>query len=387
MISRELEKKLKFAMRKFPIVALVGPRQSGKTTLAKNLFPKKPYVSLENPDIRERAETDPRSFLASFPKGAILDEAQRVPPLFSYLQEVVDKSNKSGQFILTGSQNFLLMDKVTQSLAGRVSIQRLLPFSTKEISQIGPNISLENLLFQGAYPRIYDKKLSPADYYPNYIATYLERDVRQIKNIGNLSVFQRFLKMCAAQTGQLLNLSSLANDCGVTHKTIRAWISVLEASFIVFLLQPHHANFKKRLVKMPKLYFFDTGLAASLLGIENAAQIGAHPLRGALFETFVVSELVKTRTNKGLQSNLFFWRDKTGHEVDVVIDRGSHLVPVEIKSGKTLSSDSYKNLAYWSQLARQKNDGGFLIYAGVEQFTHQSIRILNWKNISSIPTT
>lgn len=385
MIKRTLSEKIKELASKFPVLTLTGPRQSGKTTLVQSLFPKKPYVSLENPDTRQYALTDPHGFLGQYPEGAILDEAQQAPELFSYIQGIVDRENKAGMFILTGSQHFLLLEKISQSLAGRVAIFHLLPFSFHEIivSKDHPR-TLDELLFSGLYPRIHDKHLAPTDWYPNYIQTYIERDIRQIKNIGDLGTFHKFLQLCAARTGQLLNLSALGNDCGITHNTAKAWINILQASFILHLLQPHHQNFNKRLIKTPKLYFYDTGLVCSLIGIENKTQLATHPLRGSLFETFVISELLKQRLHQGMRSNLFFWRDKTGHELDCLIDQGSVLTPIEIKSGETIATDWFKNINYWKNLSKSPQEKAFLIYAGKENQTRSTATIINWKSIHLI---
>ncbi len=381
-ISRHLTQKLKQSTLKYPVVAVIGPRQSGKTTLVKHTFSKMDYVSLEDPDIREFAKNDPRGFLSNYEKGVIIDEAQRVPDLFSYIQGIVDNKKKSGQFILTGSQNFLLHDQISQSLAGRVSILKLLPFSLQELDM--KNKNFEYYLYKGFYPRLYDSKVLPNDWYPNYIQTYIERDIRQIKNITNLNMFQKFIKMCAARTGQLLNLSSLANDCGITHNTAKEWLSVLEASFIIFLLKPHYKNFNKRLIKAPKLYFYDVGLAANLLGIDNLDQIKNHHLKGELFETMIVSELIKKRLNLGQQENCFFWRDKTGHEVDCLLDKAGVLTPIEIKSGKTITSDYFKDLIFWNELAKNNANNSFVVYGGDKNQKRKQSNVISWKNINKI---
>ncbi len=383
MVVRTLQKKIVEMARKFPVVAILGPRQSGKTTLARNLFPQKAYVSLENRDTLAYATQDPRGFLKEYGGGAILDEAQRAPELFSYLQTHVDTHKGEGLFILTGSQNFLLLEKLSQTLAGRVRILTLMPFSLSELLPTLKRLpSAEELLLQGLYPRIYDKRLRPADWYPDYIRTYLERDVRQIKNVHDLPSFHRFLQLCAGRTGCILNLSNLANDCGITHNTARAWLGVLEASFLAYLLPPFHQNFKKQIVKSPKLYLTDTGLACSLLGIENLSHLKSHPLRGALFETFVVCEILKHRLHQGRTPHLYFWRDKAGHEVDLILQEGSREIPVEIQSGKTVTPDSLKNLFYWGRLTKRTTRSAFLIHAGDEEQTRGFVRVLSWKSLA-----
>lgn len=386
MIGRTLSKKLVESARKFPIVAVTGPRQSGKTTLVKSVFPGKPYVSLEDLDIREFAISDPRGFLNGYPKGAVLDEAQRVPELFSYLQTVVDAKNKPGMFILTGSQHFLLMEKLSQTLAGRVHILDLLPFSLEELAgtKSMPRTP-EEWIFKGMYPRIHDKKIDPRDWCQSYIRTYLEREVRLIKNVTDIATFQRFLKMCAGRTGQLLNLSSLANDCGITHNTAKAWIGVLEASFIVHTLNPYHRNFSKRLVKMPKLYFYDTALVCSLAGVRRVQELKTHSLRGSLFETAVISELIKQRRNRGILFPLYFWRDKTGNEIDCVLEKGERLIPLEIKSGRTVAEDFFKGINYWDKVARPRQMSSYLIYAGEQDQQRRKLDVLGWKKLASFP--
>lgn len=385
MIKRNAQAILLELAKGFPIVAVTGPRQSGKTTLVKETFDYLPYVSLENPDKREFAQTDPRGFLAQYQDGAILDEVQRCPELFSYLQGIVDENKKPGQFILTGSQQFGLMSGITQSLAGRVALLNLLPFSLEELQSEGvaPQ-SLNELLFKGLYPPIYDRETQPDYWYSNYINTYIERDVRQLINIQDLSTFQRFVKSCAVRTGQLLNLSSLANDSGVTTPTAKSWLSVLEASYLIHLLQPHHQNFNKRLTKSPKLYFIDTGIAARMLGIQDAEQLQAHPLRGELFETWAVSELLKARFNQGKPSNLYFWRDHVGNEVDVVIENALSLTPIEIKSGQTITSEALKGLQKWQNLAGTKAGRAWLIYGGEESQKRQTAHVVSWQQLKPL---
>lgn len=385
MIDRKLTEYLTYIATKFPVVALTGPRQSGKTTLVETLFSYKAYTSLEDPDVREFAITDPKGFLNQFKDGAIIDEIQHVPHLFSYIQTRVDKSKKPGEFILTGSQNFLLLEKISQSLAGRAAILHLLPLSAQEL--LSSNFTFDNpfiLIQKGFYPRIYDQDIPAIDWYKSYLNTYIERDVRQIKNISDLSKFQLFLKLCAGRVGQLLNMSSLASDCGIDHTTIRSWISILEASFIVFLLGPHHKNFNKRLVKQPKLYFYDTGIASYLLGIHKPEELLTHYMRGALFENFVIGELIKQRFNKGREHNLNFWRDNHGHEVDVILNSGKRLIALEIKSSETIVNEQFKSLAYWNHLTSEQK--GYLVYAGDISQTRSTATVLSWKDLQNVET-
>ena len=384
MIPRQAAPVLQKLALGYPILAITGPRQAGKTTLAQTTFPDKRYLSLEDPDQRAFAEEDPRAFLARLPQGAILDEAQRCPALFSYLQTRVDAEKKMGQFVLTGSQQFGLLSNITQTLAGRVGMVQLLPFSLQEMQRGELAIhDLDDLMWRGMYPPVHDRQLAPEHWFANYLVTYVERDVRQLIEVQNLSLFQRFIKLCAARCGQLLNLSSLASDCGVSHKTVNAWISVLEASYVVFLLQPHHQNFGKRLVKTPKLYFVDTGLAAFLLGIRDPQHLSIHSARGALFENFVISELLKRRYNQGLPSNLFFWRNNAGDEVDLLIEQGEQLIPVEIKSGQTLTSDFLAGLQKWMRLAGETCLAPRLVYGGEENMTRSGVLVQSWKAIDA----
>lgn len=366
----------------FPVIAITGPRQSGKTTLAKAVFGDKPYLSLEDPDVRTLAEEDPRGLLSAYIDGAVLDEVQRAPQLFSYLQTIVDAGAKPGSFILTGSQQFGLLSNITQSLAGRVGMVQLLPFSIPELQASGKvSQNLFELLHKGFYPPLYDREILTSDWFAGYIATYVERDARQLINIRNLSSFQRFVRMCAARIGQLLNLSALASDCGISHNTASSWLSILEASYIVYLLRPHYINFNKRLVKMPKLYFCDTGLAAWLLGIRNSEDIFFHAQRGALFENLIVMEFLKRCWNAGLPSNLFFWRDSRGLEIDLLIEDGTRLIPVEIKSGMTIASDYMDNLKKWASLSANQGQPMWLVYAGEKGFANGLIRIVPWNRI------
>lgn len=382
MIPRQATSTLQRLAKGFPILALTGPRQSGKTTLAKHVFAQKAYVSLENPDELEFANSDPRRFLARFDQGAILDEVQRCPALLSWLQTLVDERGVMGDFVLTGSAQFELIAGITQSLAGRVGRVELLPLTAQELKAANKLPSdLNTMLLQGGYPSLYNRDVSPQDWFSNYIATYIERDVRQLIAVRDLSQFQRFVKMCAARSGQLLNLTALGADCGLSANTAREWLSVLEASYLVTRLQPHHQNFGKRLVKSPKLYFLDVGLMAWLLGIRDANTLDTHAARGALFETFVVSELIKQRFNQGQASDLFFWRDSTGHEVDVLLGTPAGLQAIEIKSGSTFAADWIKSLKKWQTLAGNDALPPQIIFGGTGLYERENCQVKGWQNI------
>lgn len=388
MIARTAQKTLLRLAKGFPILALTGPRQSGKTTLARAAFPEKPYLSLEDPDVRVMAEQDPRGLLSNFRDGAILDEVQRVPALLSYLQTQVDRELHPGAFVLAGSQQFGLLADLTQTLAGRVGMVRLLPFALGELQDAGklPE-SLDEVMFRGLYPPLHDRDLSPVDWYGNYIDTYVERDVRQLLKVQDLVAFQRFLRLCAARVGQLLNLSDLATDCGITHNTASAWLSVLEASFILVRLNPHFQNFNKRLVKSPKLYFCDTGLAAWLLGIRATGQLAFHAQRGFLFENLVVMEFLKARQHEGLPPDLHFWRDSRGLEVDLLVERAGVLQPVEVKSGQTVPMDAFTGLGKWAQVAGRTGAPAWLVYGGAQRFQHGTIGVIPWRDLPELART
>ncbi len=393
MIPRALAPVLRQAATRYPVVTVTGPRQSGKTTLVRSVFPRHGYVSLEAPDDRAFALEDPRGFLAQFAKPVVLDEVQRTPELFSYIQTIVDERDRPGQFILTGSQNFLLMERVAQSLAGRCAVLHLLPFAQAELAGrrsrppqrlagplrlSPPRSDLMTTLYSGFYPRIHDKKLAPHDWLANYVQTYVERDVRQLLAVGDLESFHRFVRLCAGRSGQILNLSSLAGDCGIAHMTARRWLSVLEASFLVLLLRPYHRNFGKRLIKNPKLHFLDPGLLCFLLQIREPAHLPAHPSRGAVFESFVVSELVKNFMHRGEQPPLYFWRDSQGHEIDVVVELGDGLLPIEIKSGQTVAGDFFDNLHFYRRLAGESAKGAVLVYGGTRAFQRSGVNVIPW---------
>lgn len=381
MIPRKAEAIVHKLTKGFPVVAINGPRQSGKTTLVKSCFPLKPYVSLENPDMLELALTDPKGFLQNYrSEGVILDEVQRAPQIFSYLQAIVDEDKKMGAFILTGSQQFGLLASITQSLAGRVGLVELLPFAYEEVKRSSAVLShSEEWIFKGGYPPLYDRELEPQDWFAGYVMTYIERDIRNIRNVHDLHLFQLFVRMCAARTGQILNLSALANDCGITHNTARSWLSILETSYIVFLLKPYYANLGKRLIKAPKLYFYDTGLASWLLGIKSAEQIKAHSSRGALFENMVIADAMKGYLNLGKRAPFYYYRDSNGLEIDLIIENGQELQAVEIKAGATLNSGYFQNLNKWDRIAGNPAIKT-LIYSGDSELTTKGIQVIQWSN-------
>lgn len=380
-MSRIAQTKILNLAKQFKAVAIIGPRQSGKTTLSRVCFPEKPYVSLENPDHRQFANEDPKGFLQSYPNGAILDEIQRVPEMLSWLQQRLDEETRPGTFILTGSNNFLLLEKITQSLAGRVAYLDLLPFSQLElVHETPPNLNEQ--IFRGGYPPIQAHNIPPNDWFPAYVRTYVERDVRQIKNLQNLLAFEKMLSLCAGRIGQLINYSNLSNEIGIDVKTVQSWLGILQASYIIYLLPPYFQNFNKRVVKTPKLYFYDTGLACYLLRIHSSQNLFTHPLRGALFENFIIQELLKNRFNYGQKSDLYFWRDRTGNEVDVIIDRGISALPIEIKSGQTIHASFFKGLRYWQKLTG--NQEGLIYYGGDnEQKRSDGTEVRSWRKIDS----
>ncbi|MBU2026219.1 MAG: ATP-binding protein [Proteobacteria bacterium] len=399
MIQRTLSEKVSSLALQFPVVTVTGPRQSGKTTLTRMVFTNHEYVSLEEPHEREFALSDPRGFLKRYKGGVILDEIQRAPALISYIQGIVDDNDMPGRFILTGSQQLHLSAKVSQTLAGRSAIVHLLPFSLDELRGLPsrdpwklndfpersetPAFNIETMLYRGFYPRIHDKGLAPQDWLSGYYQTYVERDVREVSNIGNLETFQRFVKLCAGRTGQLLNLSSLAADCGISHTTARQWISILQAGFIIYLLPPHFVNFSKRVIKSPKIYFLDTGLLCYLLRIREPADLTDHALRGAVFETYVVSEFFKAFAHRGETPPLYFWRDRTGHEVDILIDTGKKLIPIEIKSAVTVNKSFFDGLRYYMALGSTIAQPGVLIHGGEDLYERENFIVLPWFQVTS----
>jgi hypothetical protein len=379
VIDRKLEEAIKDALDKYPVIALTGPRQSGKTTLLKHIFPDFQYVSLENPDNRNFAETDPNGFLARYTSSVIFDEVQRVPALFSYLQTIVDERGLMGQFILSGSQNFHLMYNITQSLAGRVAIFKLFPFDNQELDDA--NLLSDDYLthiVRGFYPAIFDRSIPSRTFYSNYVQTYLQRDVSELISVKNIRLFQNFLGLCAARAGQLLNLNTLANECGISQPTAKAWISALENSYIVFILQPFHENFSKRIVKTPKLYFYDTGLLCYLLKISDPEQIANHFFKGCLFENMMIAEYVKRMYHKNSLQDIWFWRDSSGHEVDMVVQEGLTINLIEIKATQTIMADLFKGLQYFEQNSKKENLTKSLVYAGTDYQERTMANVLPW---------
>lgn len=382
MVNRLISDKIKDLLGKFPIVTLTGARQCGKSTLLKNLLPEYRYVSLEDPDMRRAVSGDPRSFLDNFSDRTIIDEAQYVPELFSYIQTKVDDENRPGMYVLSGSHNFLLMESVTQSLAGRVAILKLAPFSISELRSAGmlPD-SPSELILNGGYPRVYDWRISPEDYYPNYVMTYLERDVRLLRNINDFSRFELFLRLCASRVGQQISFTALSNECGISVQTAKDWISILESSYLVFRLPPYYKNFGKRLVKTPKLYFYDTGLVCSLLGLQTSSQMMFSDMKGALFENLVIADMLKKSLFAGKQPQLYYWRDSNGNEVDLLEENGGQLNAYEIKSGSSLRLDWFRSLDGFAALSGIDASGKSVIYAGDFNYLTESGKFVSWKEL------
>jgi len=387
IIKRIITPKLVSLSQQFPAIAILGPRQSGKTTLAQQTFPDYEYFSFEDPDIRDLVRQDYRGFLNKYTdsKGIILDEIQHVPDLLSYMQTHIDKHKKIGHFIITGSHNLLLNERISQSLAGRIAILTLLPLSIAELQQANQlNASIDDTLFKGFYPSLYNSPAQPLDFYKSYINTYIERDVRQIKNIMDLTIFQNFMRLCAGRVGQILNYSSLSNDLGMSIHGVKQWLSILEASYIIFLLKPYYRNFGKRLVHAPKLYFFDQGVACSLLSINNTDQLFSHYARGNLFESMIIADFYKQRFNFGLNPNSFYWRDKSDYEVDCIIEHANSLRPVEIKASQVYNKNALEQLGKWNVVTQTKQEDNILIYGGdLDQPTSQG-QLLGWKSIGNL---
>lgn len=381
MIERNIIDKIQYLLKKYPVVTITGTRQCGKSTLLRNGFPTMRYVSLEDPDLREFAIDDARGFLNNFGTPLIIDEAQYAPKLFSYIQTRIDSENQTGMYILSGSHNFLLMESISQSLAGRTAILKMAPFSISELTHADLLPELNEWLFTGGFPRIYDKQINPVDFFPSYFQTYIERDVRLLRNINDLSHFVRFVKLCAARIGQLLNINALAIECEVSVQTIKSWLSVLETSYVIYLLKPYHNNFNKRLVKSPKLYFCDTGLAASLLGMENARQMDTHYLRGELFENMVIMEFIKQEYAQGREPNISFWRDSNQNEIDLLVERGLDLQAYEIKSSATMKTDYFKGLNKFAALAQLPKESLHVVYGGDVNYLTSFGDLISWKNI------
>jgi hypothetical protein len=381
-VSREIYSELIESCNTFPVVTITGPRQSGKTTLLKNVFPDKKYVSLEDPDTRQLALADPRTFLNQSDTGLIIDEIQRVPELVSYIQGIVDNLQKPGYYILSGSQQFELSQTISQSLAGRTAILRLLPFSVREIQVVSPNSTVDELLYKGFYPRIYNQPLvNPTRYYSSYLETYIQRDLRQLINVKDLRQFELFLRLCAGRVGQVFVASNLANEVGVTVPTIQSWLSILEASYVVYMLQPFYANINKRLTKSPKLYFYDVGLAAFLSGINEPYQLFSSPLKGPLFENLVVMEMPKSKYNRFKPYQLYHYRDSNSNEVDLLIDYSTHLDAIEIKSSQTFDKSFLKGLNYIRELLPQKIRTTSLCYSGEMEQAIGNNKLINYKNL------
>ncbi|OGV56819.1 MAG: AAA family ATPase [Lentisphaerae bacterium GWF2_44_16] len=384
MIPRQIQSELALAAKEYPVVTISGPRQSGKTTLARMQFPDYSYANLESPELRRLATNDPLAFFARHPAPMIIDEVQRAPELLSYIQTISDKSKKRGQYILTGSHQLRLHEAVSQSLAGRTALLRLLPLSLEELKNNNLcNMDWNMLIYHGFMPRLYEEDIDPARFYRNYFQTYVERDVRQMINVKSLIAFESFMRLLAGRIGQIVNLHSLSSDVGVSSTTLKEWVSVLEASFVIFRLPPYFENFGKRIIKSPKIYFTEIGLAAYLLGIEKPEHVTRDPLRGNLFENMVVLEALKTRFNAGTDPNLFFFRDNKGNEVDLIFKKGRQLIPVEIKSSMTFNSDFTKGIDYFRKIARDAVNGT-VIYNGEMTGNISDTRFINFVNTSEI---
>jgi predicted AAA+ superfamily ATPase len=385
MIVRNISEKIRDAAGKMPVVCVTGPRQSGKTTLVKSLFPGYKYYNLEFPQHRQFAQTDAVGLLKDIESGIVIDEIQRVPELLSTIQFFVDEKRVVGKIVITGSQNMLLIQSVSQTLAGRVAIFTLLPFSIFELQGTSfEENSFENYMVKSLYPRIYDQGLNPGEWLQDYINTYIERDVRQVSLIKDLSLFNSFLRLCAGHTGQMVSYSTFSNNLGIDVKTVKAWFSVLETSYIIFMQPPYYNNFNKRIIKAPRLFFYDTGLACSLLGIRSASDLAAHYLRGGLFESFIISEFMKIIFNRKLNNRIYFFRDSNGNELDAVIEHSGFLKAVEIKSGKTIIPDFFKGFAYWDKIYEQPRSQKYLVYGGGENQNRSVAKVLSWQNLDQV---
>lgn len=391
IIQRQITQQLIYLSKQFPVVAVMGPRQSGKTTLARETFPHYTYITLENMDLKRTAMEDPRRFFATYSnkQGVIIDEIQEVPELFSYMQGIVDQSYRPGYFIITGSQNFLMLEKITQTLAGRIAFLTLLPLTVSELEQAGllPD-TLEKLIIKGLYPRLYAQPIDLHIWLSNYINSYVERDVRQVLTITDVLSFQKFLKLCAARVGNILNYADIARDCDISPNTAKAWIGVLQTSYIIKLLYPYYRNFNKRLIKSPKLYFYDPGLVCSLLNIKDSQELYLHPIRGHIFESLIISELFKYRYNQAELPHFYFWRDVQGHEIDYIIEKSfDQTVPVEIKAGMTVTDAFFKGLSDWQKITDQEETGAYIIYAGKNNEQIKQGRIIGWNNVQQMLRT
>ena len=382
MIPRSITPYLREMIGKYPVITLTGPRQGGKTTLLKKIFPDMPFVSLEVPSLREKVQENPLGLFTQYGNKLVIDEIQRVPLLLSYIQDIVD-NDPEAFFVVSGSHNLLMLENVSQTLAGRTAIFYLLPFSIQELQL--PNNRYEDWIFNGFYPRIYASKLPPSRFYQDYIDTYVQRDVRQIKSIGNLNLFNRFLGLCAGHIGQTVNYSNMANSIGVSVNTVISWLSVLEASYVLFQLNPYFRNFNKRVVKAPKLYFYDTGLACSLLRLTSAEGLETYYQKGALFENLIISEICKFYYNRGEKPPIYYWRDHKGHEIDVLIDQGTQLLPIELKSSRTFSIEFAKNLNWWQKVVNVPTGDSYIIYGGDQDWEMEGGKLLSWKHLADLP--